>query len=88
VLVRLLLLIALAVTMVAGGAATNGVALEAEVQLVELEAEDDVVAELPVVDANVASPAPRLVRGTEADHGSPELGRVFRPPRVAIVRVA
>lgn len=56
--------------------------------LVELEVDEATITEVVVLDACVASAAPPLVQGTEVEHASPELQRVFRPPRGALVRIA
>ena len=88
VIVRLVFLLLLSMAMVIAGGCANAASLDAQAQLLELEAEDEMITEVVVVDANVASPAPPLVQGTEADHTSPVQGGVFRPPRGALVRIA
>ena len=82
-LVRLCLLVLLAVALATGcTAAVDGTDLQAEV--VEIGTEDAVVTRTPEPQGPVVSPAPALVRGTEALHASPAPARVFRPPRVAV----
>ena len=82
-LVRISLLVLLAVALATGcTAAADGMGtLQAEV--VELGAEEAVVARTADLSAPVVAPVPPLVRGTEVEHASPVSGGVFRPPRVA-----
>ena len=87
-IVRIVFLLLLSVAMVVAGGVANIGPIDAEAQLFELEAEDEIIAERIVIDVQVVSIASPLVQGTEADHPSPELGRVFRPPRAALVRIS
>jgi hypothetical protein len=86
VIVRFVLLVVLAVAMVTGRvAAADTVSIDDQA---EVSVDDAVMAEPVVLAARVASPAPPLVHGTEDEHASPPLSRVFRPPRIASVRIA
>jgi hypothetical protein len=88
VIVRIVLVIALAVALVTGSAIANNAPPDVEAQLFELDADDEMITVSVAVDAHIASPAPSIDQGTETDHTSPDLGGVFRPPRGALVRVA
>jgi hypothetical protein len=88
VILRFVLLVVLAVAMVTGRVAATDISADASAELTEPGAEDAVLAQPIVLDARIASPAPRLVHGTEVEHASPPPARVFRPPRAASVRIA
>jgi hypothetical protein len=86
VLVRLLLLAVFALTSVSGrpGAGIDVVADDG-IELVELAGEEAILGaaiELPSVARSAL--IPRVRKGTEVTHPSPELARVFRPPRVSV----
>ncbi len=86
VLVRLLLLCMIALTVVSGGSIVTDIASDQPIELVELEGTEAILVhpvELPPQALSGSIPA--VLQGTEEEHPSPELARVFRPPRVAFV---
>ncbi len=85
-LVRLLLLCMIALTVFSGKSSASDVTTDQAIELVELAGVEAVLVEsveLPVLALSGLIPAE--LHGTEEEHSSPELARVFRPPRVSFV---
>ncbi len=85
-LVRLLLLCMVALTVVGGRSMTADVTGDHSIELVEqANTEAVLAAPLALTPPVVCRSIPVVLHGTEEEYPSPELARVFRPPRVSFV---
>ena len=84
-IVRIVLLIVLAVATATGRGGPSDVLSADLIAEVEGEPLDALCVELVRVPAPTFQVIPLVLHGTEVEHPSPELARVFRPPRASFV---
>jgi hypothetical protein len=89
VILRLVVLVVLAVALVTGGGGPANTLSPDSIGIVAEVADGEPMEALGVEPTRVPVPSfhvvPLVLHGTEVEHPSPEMARVFRPPRASFV---